>query len=357
MALKGQLSDFNLAEILQLIASQQKSGFLNVEAKRNLVFIFDKGYLISTRDRRSENRDPLRSYLKAYGFFGEAEWKNIDYVQKNSNLDLTEIVLSEDLLNEQELGRVLRSVAQEMTHQGMKLRRGRYDFNPTKGAPPGVRNPFRLDVQGLLMEAARRLDEEPTLKEALPSPAITFTAGGKTVPEENLSPISRRIMELALSGLPLGKIIRQGRVESFVVLDLLRTWCNEDYLVADQIGPDDGETESHGRTKMKLGRRLGLRSATLVLLLVTLLGGAGWVRWIRTPIVPSTAGYELRSHQLRDEIVNAAQLYRYDRSSWPASLNELVRGGLLDPGTLATVQGMGWKYVLNTDRDQFTLGT
>ncbi|MDX2474806.1 MAG: DUF4388 domain-containing protein, partial [Candidatus Krumholzibacteria bacterium] len=35
MALEGQLSDFNLAEILQLLSSQQKSGFLNLETKRN----------------------------------------------------------------------------------------------------------------------------------------------------------------------------------------------------------------------------------------------------------------------------------------------------------------------------------
>ena len=60
MALKGQLHDFNLAEILQLIASQQKSGFLVLEGHREMVFIFDKGVLISTRDRRSEAPDPWR---------------------------------------------------------------------------------------------------------------------------------------------------------------------------------------------------------------------------------------------------------------------------------------------------------
>jgi hypothetical protein len=65
MALEGQLSDFNLAEILQLLASQQKSGFLNLETKRNMVFIFDKGVLVSTRDRRSRSRDPLESFRRA----------------------------------------------------------------------------------------------------------------------------------------------------------------------------------------------------------------------------------------------------------------------------------------------------
>lgn len=355
MALKGQLSDFNLAEILQLIASQQKSGFLNVEAQRNMVFIFDKGNLISTRDRRSESRDPLRSYLKAYGFFTEADWKNIDYVQKNSNLDLTEILLSEDLLSTEELERVLKSIAQEMTHQGMKLRRGRYDFNPTKGAPPGVRSPFRVDIQGLLMEAARRLDEEQNLKEALPSPAITFCAGDKNIPENHLGPIGRRIMELALSGLPLGKIIRQGHVESFVVLDMLKKWCDEGFLTALQPGNEDEGNDAQKSGKIKLGRKLGLRSVTLVTLLVLAFGGGGWVRWLDTEIVVSTAGDELRAAQIHDEVVAAAQLYRYDKGVWPQTLNELVRGGLLSPQLLATVADLGWKYDLNTRQDQFTL--
>ena len=355
MALKGQLSDFNLAEILQLIASQQKSGFLNVEAQRSLVFIFDKGFLISTRDRRAESRDPLQSYLKAYGFFTEAEWKNIDYVQKNSNLDLTEILLSEDLLTNEELDRVLRSIAQEMTHQGMKLHRGRYDFNPTKGVPPGVRSPYRLDIQGLLMEAARRLDEEQSLKEALPSPAITFSPGEKRIPQDYLSPLAERIMELALAGLPLGKIIRQGHVESFVVLDLLKKWCAEEILVANQPGQeDDGEEVKKGR-KVKLGKKLGLRSLPLVVFIALVFCGAGWVRWIDTPLVPSTDGQELRASQLRDEVVSAAQLYRYTEGSWPETLNELARGGQLCPETLATVVDLGWKYDLNKRQDQFTL--
>lgn len=356
MALKGQLSDFNLAEILQLIATQQKSGFLTVEAQRTMVFVFDKGHLVSTRDRRTDTRDPLRSFLKAYGFFTEAEWKNIDYVQKNSTLDLTEILLSEDLLDNAELDRVLKCVAQEMTHQGMKLKRGRYDFNPTRGTPPGIRSPFRLDVQGLLMESARRLDEEPNLKEALPSPALTFAAGPKTIPDEALGPVGRRVMELALAGLQLGKIIRQGRVESFVVLDLLKRWCDEGYLeIEHQDGEEEGEN-ARGRRKLKLGRKLGLRSATLVMLLMLTVGGAGWVRWVRTPIEPSQAGAQLRSHQLRDEVESAARLYRYRNHAWPASLEELVRGGLLGEGTVSTLQELGWTYTLDASKDSYTLG-
>ncbi len=356
MALEGQLSDFNLAEILQLIASQEKSGFLNLEAHRNMVFIFDRGVLVSTRDRRSSSRDPLESFLKAYGFFTEAQWKHIDFVRKNSSLDLTEILVSEGMVKEEAMLPILKSIAQEMTHQGMKLRRGRYHFTPTKGCPPGVRGGMQLEVQGLLMEAARRLDEERLLKDALPSQAITFTQGQKVVQPEDLSPTGRRIMKLALAGLPLGRIIRQGKTASFVVRDLLKTWCESGVLVMNNTGDEELESDTEGGKGLHFKFNTGLRRTPLLLLMVMALGYIGWVRWVEPTPLPVNQGLELRQVQVRTEVVEAATLFRYNKGHWPADLAVLVRGGQLDPAVLATVNGLKWKYVLDPRTDTFTLG-
>jgi len=358
MALEGQLSDFNLAEILQLISSQQKSGFLNLETTRNMVFIFDKGELISTRDRRDRSRDPLESFLRAYGFFDAEQWKHIEYVRANSSLDLTEILTSEGLLEENELDRVLRSTAQEMTVAGMKLHRGRYHFSPTQGTPPGVRRAIRMDVQGLLMEAARRVDEEHLLREALPSQAITFTQGTKVLPAEAIGPVGQRVMKLALAGLNLGQIIRQGRTESFVVRDLLKNWCAEHVLVMHVPGDDEGDDlADHGRRRGLRLATTGLRSVPLTLLMLTMIGTGVWARWFAMPPSPPAPGVTLREAQLRAEVVEAARLYRYDQGAWPASLTDLVRGGLLAPATALTVEDLGWTYRQDAKADRFTLGS
>ncbi len=355
MALEGQLSDFNLAEILQLLASQQKSGFLNLETTRNMVFIFDKGVLVSTRDRRSRSRDPLESYLRAYGFFSEKQWTHIEYIRKNSSLDLTEILISESLLSEAELDGALKSLAQEMTHAGMKMRRGRYHFSPTKDSPPGVKWRYSLDVQGLLMEAARRLDEEQMLKEFLPSQAITFSQGNKIIPADQLSETGQRIMELALAGLPLGRIIRQGRTESFVARDLLKGWVEEGILNKHNPGGKDEEADGKGGGfKVKLSS--GLRSLPLTLVAIVMIGTLGWLRWTATPDAGPHPGQALREAQLRSEVITAARLFRYQKGEWPTSLNELVRSGQLAPSVKATTENLGWEYRLNPKRDSFTFG-
>lgn len=356
MALEGKLSDFNLAEILQLISSQQKSGFLNLEATRDMVFIFDKGVLISTRDRRSRSRDPLESFLLAYGFFSEDQWKHVEFVARNSSLDLTEILVSENLLSEEEMMRVLRSLAQEMATKGMKLRQGRYNFNATRGTPPGVRTRLDMDVQGLLMESARRLDEEQLLREALPNPGISFVQGDKVIPEEALSPTGRHVMSLALAGLPLGRIIRQGRAESFVVRDLLKTWCEEGFLFIDRSGGGDTQQdeEGPGRRGWKLGP--GLRRAPVLLLLTLLLGAMGWLRWSLPETPLSRQARALREGQILHEVTAAATLYRYREGAWPESLEKLVQKGALAKGTLETVHALGWKYTV-TREGGIELGT
>lgn len=357
MALEGQLSDFNLAEILQLISTQQKSGFLNLETQRDMVFVFDKGVLISTRDRRDRSRDPLESFLRAYGFFDADQWKHVEYVRANSSLDLTEILTSEGLLSDEELDAALRSMAQEMAVAGMKLRRGRYHFSPTRDTPPGVRCPIHLDVQGLLMEAARRLDEEQLLREALPSQAITFGQGTKTLPADALGTTGRHIMKLALAGLSLGRIIRQGRTESFVVRDLLKTWCEEGVLVKHDPEDTAGDDDGHRRERSGLRLKTGLRSTPLTVLAVAVFAVLVWARWFAVPASAHHPGGDLRRAQLRDEVVESARIFRYETGHWPDTLAELVRKGHLKPATLLTVQDLGWTYEHDAAADRVRFGS
>ncbi len=356
MAFEGQLSDFNLAEILQLLASQQKSGFLNLETTRQVVFIFDKGVLISTRDRRSRSRDPLESYLRAYGFFTEQQWKHIEYISKNSSLDLSEILISESMLSEKELDKALKSLAQEMVFAGMKMHRGRYHFSPTKDTPPGVKWRYSLDVQGLLMESARRLDEEPMLKELLPSQAITFSQGNKIMPAEGLSDTGKRVMEMALAGLPLGRIIRQGRTESFVVRDLLKNWIAQGILKKHDPTGEEVDSESSDSVK-RINLSSGLRSLPLSLVALLLIGSLGWLRWTAVPEIDQFAGQSLRESQLRSEVITAARLFRYQKGEWPNGLSELVRAGQLAPSVMTTSENLGWHYKLNRKSDSFTFGS
>lgn len=373
MALNGQLHDFNLAEILQLIASQQKSGFLVLESRSQMVFIFDKGVLISTRDRRNEASDPLEIFLLNYGFFTEDQWAHIRYIRQNSSLDLTEILISEELFSRDELNEILKNVALEMAHKGMKMRRGRYNFTATKDTPPGVRWRIAMDVQGLLMEAARRLDEETQLASLFPNQSVTFTRGSVPPPPEALSPTGRRIIKLALGGRPLGRIIRLARSDSFTTREILKNFLEEHWLKIEL--PAESQDAQNGDRKGKRQGKRGtpLRQPLLTGILVILLLGFGSVRWvplalggmesiglaapgiaesegmdtalgISIPDADQLAARKLRLRQIRNCVNEAVRQHHAAHGSYPENLEQLVRTGLLAPDTWKTVVRLGWSY-------------
>jgi len=373
MALKGQLHDFNLAEILQLIATQQKSGYLVLEGHREMVFVFDRGVLISTRDRRSDSADPLEEYLRNYGFFTEDQWSHVAYIRQNSSLDLAEILVSEQLITDDDLAMVLQGMAREMAHRGMKMRRGRYHFTATKDTPPGVRWRIEMDVQGLLMEAARRVDEESELLRILPSQHMTFARGDVAPTADTLSATGRRIIKLALGGRPLGRIIRLARTDSFTCREMLKNFLEEGWLVGE-VPEHDADTEAAAaRQRQGRQRTSGPRRPILSVLVALAMLTFGAFRWVplqfgemalvglAEPVASDVgatdsesvvswlsddqlASRELRLRQIRAEVNDAARQYRSAHGTYPDRLQGLVRDGMLAASIHEAVDRLGWQY-------------
>lgn len=384
MALEGQLSDFSLEEILQLIAVQQKSGFLVLKHDQEMVFYFDHGMLVSVRDRRDLANDPLERYLRQYGCLLDEQWAHIDYVLANAKLDLTEILLSEHLMDEAGLQATLQAVAQELIHQGMKLKRGSYHFTATSDVQTGIRGRICMDIQGLLMEGARRCDEEPRLLEALPSLQMTFARGTKPPQQQEMGEATARLLKLALAGRSLGEIIAQGKVSAFTARELLHHLCEAGVLAP--VAPELAEViplPKSGQAAVR-SRGLGLRqpAAAAALLLLALAGA--WLRW--QPLLPRAAGAdgaaagreagsgsatatvdgegaaarltaaEIRLNQLRDDVHQAALLFRHEHGRFPADLSLLVKDGSLAAATVRTLQARGWTYRVADQGRGYTLG-
>lgn len=354
MALEGNLSDFGLEEILQLIAVQQKSGFLVLKQDQEMVFYFDRGTLVSTRDRRGPGNDPLVVYLRRYGFFTPEQWTHLDYVLTHATLDLTDVLLSENLLEEPTLTGVLQSVAQEQIHHGMKLKRGSYHFTATNEVASGIRGRINMDIQGLLMEGARRCDEEPRLHEKLNSLSLAFARGARAPQAGELGETGSRLLRLALAGKTLGEIIQSARASAFTTRELLANLCDTGALAPVQ--PELGQVIPLPANRARGSRRgLALRQPALTagLVLLVLAGGA-W-RW--RPALPAadgtravTAGAEasaaapLRLAQLGDDVEQAITLFHAEHGRYPVDLSLLVEEGFVEPSAVAVLQGRGWSY-------------
>ncbi len=175
MALEGNARDFGLSEIFQLISIQKKSGMLSVKADDEMSIFFCDGLIISTRDRRNRTKDPLKDYLLRYGFISRDDMNNLTQIQEESNMDLTDILLSEKYFSEDELKNIFMEQIYESVQEVLCWPKSHYKFIIGKNILSGVRSFASIKVEGILMESMRRIDEFPELRRIFSSESMRFT--------------------------------------------------------------------------------------------------------------------------------------------------------------------------------------
>ncbi len=159
MALQGNLRDFSATEILQLIASQKKSGCLALEwnTERAFIWVHD-GRIVSTRQSGISKDDPLLAFLKATNRLSDEQVRGIVTIQRESNRDLEDLLVDGRYLDAEELaGFVERQILDDLMRI-VRWDNGTYRFDPNAKWP----NPplVLISMEAAMMEAARRIDEQ-----------------------------------------------------------------------------------------------------------------------------------------------------------------------------------------------------
>lgn len=159
MALQGNLRDFSVTEILQLLGTQKKTGCLMLEwnTERALVYVVD-GRIVSTRDPGMPPDDPLLQFLLKVHRLSDEQRRGIQSIHKESGRDLSELLVTGRYIETEEL---VLFIERQILNDLMRLVRwenGSYRFD-AKRAWPG--QPLvRMSMEGALIEAARRVDEQ-----------------------------------------------------------------------------------------------------------------------------------------------------------------------------------------------------
>jgi hypothetical protein len=222
MALQGNLDDFSLPEILQLIAVQQKSGVLKLTAGTDVaVIFFDGGRVVSTRDRRRLAKDPLKPFLMLTGRLTEAQLAQIETIETESRRELTDILLSGNYLTSEELQHALGEQIQDTLHQLLTWKTGSYHFSGDARTVPKFAVNVRMNTEGLLMESMRRMDEIVRYKHTLSSPAMVLRPRALSLPPKDMTPQEQRVLPLVDGLRPLRDILAQAKLVEFEVYEAL----------------------------------------------------------------------------------------------------------------------------------------
>ncbi len=194
MALEGFLQEFGLADILQLIYFQRKTGILNIEGQIDRVTLnFINGNIAEVKSQRRLESNRLGKILIKKGLIDQKDLDTAIEMQKTEGIKIGNIFVKHGLISKEALTEIIQKQIIETIVQIFTWEEGRYEFVPQEIAVD-EELPISIDTQHLLMDGLRIIDEWSLIEAKLHLNTL-YKQVREPDPDE-LSGVERGILEL-----------------------------------------------------------------------------------------------------------------------------------------------------------------
>lgn len=190
MALSGNIKDFDLTDIFQLIARQRKSGKLMLEDGADWAMtVFFNGDVLYSISCRESVMHMLGNYLVAYKRCSIAEADRlVEYYQDDLQRFIAELTEKKYAMA-QEIARVVQLGIEDITCSLFLWHKGNYHFEALDDMSSFSILGITFPAEGLTMEAMRRMDQWQVMSGVmheenvfLPTPALIVDDGVRANP-------------------------------------------------------------------------------------------------------------------------------------------------------------------------------
>lgn len=228
MSVSGNLKTMLPGDLLQWLSLGQKTGTLMVSNKGTQKKIFfSNGRVISSAS--NDPREYLGQFLMSHGYITEEELMKAMEVQQQSGILLGKILVMIDVINEEDLQRLMRLKAEEEIYDIFLWNEGDFQFLDDE-LPQMEMIPLRVDVTGLIMEGTRRVDEWNRIHTLIAHEALVPTMV-KEIPPEELEDDAQRTVINAIDGRrSLAELVLESRSSSFNVASTVYHFTREGYV-------------------------------------------------------------------------------------------------------------------------------
>ena len=345
MALAGTLKDFGIADILQLIAQQQKTGVLHLRSKDQEVKVgFVDGAIVSAESATRKKRDLFGHMLVRAELITESQLELALETQKRSLQRLGDCLISQGVLTKDQYRRMAQLQFNETLYRLFTWKTGTYEFEQG----PVHHDTHDLDpvrAESVLMEGFRMVDEWPVIRKRIPRYDLVFAQGKSLASEPSANDPSgefasigaseRRVYSLVNGYRDVRKLIDLSCLGEFETCKALCNLANLGHLTALMpVGEPDLPEDDVGLLDKVRGALWRLAVSMVVLAgIVGVLLGTQLNPWaVRASTGAGFAEGVLRQQITRAQvsrIEGALAVYRLERGEVPTSLEALVEQGLL----------------------------
>ncbi len=365
MALKGTLKDFGIADILQLIGQQTKTGTLNLKNRgEEVVVSFKDGNIVRAEATSRNTKDLIGSMLVRAALLSEQQLDFALETQKRTLQRLGDILVGQGTITLEKFKEMVQLQTSETLFKLFGWKSGTYAFEQVDVEVDSWLVPLR--AESVLMEGFRRVDEWPVVKKKITTYRMTFERKKELPPAplakdtfddalddafaeekksvnkgefQSVGENERRVYGIATAGRPVSTIIEMSLLGEFETAKALCNLLNLEYLTAvTPAGTVTDEVES-----TRLSRLLGVVGRVVVTMLVVgalyFLGsrldlgsirlGSGNASTFTDPAAQRFAG-----RQQMSRIEAALEVYRLEKGALPTTLRELSEVGILSSDDL-----------------------
>ena len=334
MALEGSLTDFGLADILQLIYFQRKTGVLTLEGKLDKVtLIFVEGNIAGADSKRRVEDNRLGRILLKKGLIGETDLQAVLEEQKKTGTRLGHILIKKGLVGRETIEEILRTQIAETVIQLFDWKQGTYEFT-SQALPHEKEPPFVLDTQHLLMEGLRISDEWSLIKGKIMLDSIFAR---KTEKPSDLTKEEEELFEYIDGENDVSEVIDLSGRDNFEVSKTLLVLAEKGVIEAIEAAPLAGKGEALSESR-KPSLLFSLLSPAAIIIAIVL----------SFLVVASHRGNVIKKFRASEKIEDLRfriETYRLRNSVYPRTLSEV--SDAKDP--------WGRNYIYRFSGDAFSL--
>jgi hypothetical protein len=231
MGVSGNLKTMLPGDLLQWLSLGQKTGTLVVSNKAvEKKIFFKQGRVISSAS--NDPREYLGQFLMSHGYLTEPELTKAMEVQRQSGMLLGKILVSIDVISEDDLLRLMRLKAEEEIYDIFLWTEGDFHFIDDE-LPKMEMVPLQVDVTGIIMEGTRRVDEWMRIRELIPNEVVVPVIEKPIPPDLDLEDVQEQVT-LAIDGRrTIADIVLESRSSAFRVSETLYALAREGYVRFD----------------------------------------------------------------------------------------------------------------------------
>lgn len=363
IALHGNLRDFGIAEVFQLIGQQRKTGTLVVgEGGDAVALTFDEGRVVKGQavDAASESGSLGRQLVRA-GFLTREQLLELERESSRSARPLTDLLVSGGRVDRTDLDEMRDLLTRETVFDIMRRKSGEFHFSaePVEHDVPSER---LLGAEQILMDGLRMLDEWQTFAAAVPSEDIVFRRLGSVEASRAFAQSGgdarlgqvERILGLVDGRLSVRRVIDLSRMGTFeatrVMAELRQAGLIE---VCREAGRPAPRRRATSGTRLPPIRVIVATAVPFVMLALIAMravesSGGGWGGVPGSPI-PDRVVDRLGDASERELIRQLLEIHFFEKGAYPERLADVAERASLAGTSLTPARLAAYYYAVRND--------